>query len=254
MHKNVKPNLVNISSCKLSSCKLTSCKSCLVAVGFLLNVYSSSLLANTPMSSEQANKSVQASSVVPNDIDVALELRSLLAKTTTFQADFEQQITDSENRVLQNAEGKIVLAKPNKMRWQTTFPDDTLLVADGISVYNVDSAVEQMTIFEQDDIGKNNPLMLLVSNDQSKWEQVTVNRTAQKGQFVILNTNENAILTSVLLTFNESQLVELESSDIQGQSNKLVFKNGVSNAILADDVFDIQIPDEYIIDDQRGFN
>jgi outer membrane lipoprotein carrier protein len=199
-----------------------------------------------------ASTQLEASAVVANTASVKQKLQNILAKTSNYSAEFKQEIIDNEGNLLQSASGLISLAKPNQMRWETQFPDETVLVADGKSVFNLDSAVEQLTIFEQQDIGQNNPLMLLVSDDEEQWKQVTVSQTSTQNQYAIVSVDPTSNIRSVLLTFSQDTLVSLESVDIQGQVNKLAFDSVKVNQAMNPNTFKVDVPDYFVIDDQRS--
>lgn len=225
--------------------KLRNCSPCVLSACF-------SLLAIFNVNLAHASAQLEATAVVTNTASVKQKLQNILAKTSNYSAEFKQEIIDNEGNLLQSASGLISLAKPNQMRWETQFPDETVLLADGNSVFNLDSAVEQLTIFEQQDIGQNNPLMLLVSDDEEQWKQVTVSQTSTQNQYAIVSVDPASNIRSVLLTFSQDSLVALESVDIQGQVNKLVFDNVKVNQTMNPNTFKVDVPDYFIIDDQRS--
>jgi len=202
----------------------------------------------------ESSANVQTGGLVQNESQAKTELKRVLAKTNSFEARFNQTIIDSQEQVLQKAEGTIILAKPNKMKWQTIFPDDTLLVADGENVFNMDPAVEQLTIFSQASIANNNPLMLLVSDDEHQWASVTVTKTSVKHQYAVLSNDVESTISSVVLTFSNDVLTKLVSVDTQNQSNVLEFSKVKLNADVPNSVFVVTAPDYFIVDDQRQGN
>ena len=90
-----------------------------------------------------------------------------LSKLVSYSANFSQSISDINGKELQRTSGTLTLKTPNMLRWETQLPDETLLIADGTTVWNVDPFVEQVTVMQQQSITQNNPLMLLVSDDDS---------------------------------------------------------------------------------------
>ncbi|MEL7399219.1 MAG: outer membrane lipoprotein chaperone LolA, partial [Pseudomonadota bacterium] len=64
--------------------------------------------------------------------DSALDsLISQLADMSTFEADFIQSSRAQNGDVLQQMQGKLSVAKPGKMRWETQDPYAQLVVSDG---------------------------------------------------------------------------------------------------------------------------
>ena len=181
---------------------------------------------------------------------VKMELKNKLSALISFSADFSQSISDVNGKELQSSSGTLTLLTPNMLRWETRLPDETLLIADGTTVWSADPFVEQVTVMQQDSITQNNPLMLLVSDEDTQWEQVSVEK--QQSRYVVLSKDESANIVSVTLEFSGDTLTRLQSSDRQQQKSLLVFSNIQQNAPVAPEMFTFTIPDNYIVDDQRS--
>ena len=179
-----------------------------------------------------------------------MELKSKLALLVSYSANFSQSISDITGKELQNSSGKLSLKTPNMLRWETQLPDETLLIADGTTVWNVDPFVEQVTVMQQSSITQNNPLMLLVSDDVQQWDAVTVEKQATR--FTVTSKDESANIVSLTIEFNGDVLSRLQSTDRQQQKSLLVFSNIAQNQSLDSSLFSFEISDNYIIDDQRG--
>ena len=178
------------------------------------------------------------------------ELKVKLSKLVSYSANFSQSISDISGKELQRTSGTLTLKTPNMLRWETQLPDETLLIADGTTVWNVDPFVEQVTVMQQESITKNNPLMLLVSDDEKQWNAVIVEKN--ESRFVVVSQDENANIVSLNIEFNGDQLTRLQSTDRQQQKSLLIFSNIEQNQPVAQPLFSYQIPENYIIDDQRS--
>lgn len=178
------------------------------------------------------------------------ELKALLSSLDNYQADFVQSIEDWSGEVLQQSEGKLTLQKPNQLRWQVMLPDESLFIADGSVVYNIDPFVEQVTLLDQAQLIDNNPLMLLISDEPAAWDEVSI--SFKQGSYVITSLKEEANITELVLTFNQGQLSALVSKDKQGQVNRIVFANIEQNGIVPETSFVATYPESYVIDDQRS--
>lgn len=178
-------------------------------------------------------------------------LRVLLAGFSSMQADFNQTVSDVNGEVLQQAQGKVSLAKPNKLAWNVTMPEESALIADGTTIYSVDPFVEQVTLLEQQQLTQSNPLMLLVSNDPKEWEQVSV--SVDKNEYIVRSTQENATITEIRLMFNKQGILEqLISKDSQQQQNLVKFNDVVYNQKIPSSTFTFVASEDWIIDDQRN--
>lgn len=184
------------------------------------------------------------------EITAKAELKIKLSNLVSYSANFSQSISDISGKELQRTSGILTLKTPNMLRWETQMPDETLLIADGTTVWNVDPFVEQVTVMQQESITQNNPLMLLVSDDEEQWNAVSVAK--KESSFVVASKDENANIVSLTIYFNGEQLTRMQSTDRQQQKSLLVFSNISQNQPVAQSVFSYDIPENYIIDDQRG--
>ena len=118
------------------------------------------------------------------EMDAKQQLKVKLAELKTYQANFTQTVVDIENTVLQQANGRIVLQQPNNLYWELFEPNESVLLADGTNIWNVDPFLEQVVVYGADSALENNPLILLTDPDSSKWQEFEVSQS--DNQFVIL--------------------------------------------------------------------
>lgn len=196
-----------------------------------------------------ANKASAAAQELPN-VTAKAELKMKLSKLVSYSANFSQSISDISGKELQRSSGTLTLKTPNMLRWETQLPDETLLIADGTTVWNVDPFVEQVTVMQQKSLTQNNPLMLLVSDDEKQWNAVTVEK--KESRFLVVSQDENANIVSLNIVFDGDQLTRLQSTDRQQQKSLLIFSNIAQNQPVAQSLFSYEIPENYIIDDQRS--
>jgi outer membrane lipoprotein carrier protein len=183
------------------------------------------------------------------DSDAKQQLKIKLALLATYQADFTQTVVDIENTILQQATGKIVLQQPNNLYWELFEPNESVLLADGTNIWNVDPFLEQVVVYGANVALENNPLILLTNPSSSKWQEFAVSQT--DSQFIITPLELNGGIESLRLVFKNDFLVELESQDGQQQKSLLLFKNIKQNDMLPADTFTFVMPDGYELDDQR---
>ena len=101
------------------------------------------------------------------DMDAKQQLKVKLSLLATYQANFTQTVVDIENTLLQQASGRIVLQQPNKLYWELFEPNESVLLADGDNIWNVDPFLEQVVVNSADVALDNNPLILLTNPDSS---------------------------------------------------------------------------------------
>lgn len=194
------------------------------------------------------------------------QLKGLLADMTQFRANFSQKVMDAQQNVVHEAQGVLTMTRPNKLRWETSFPDETLLVADGEAVWNVDEFVEQVTVMAQASAIKDNPIVLLTATDDVSWDKFSIVEllVAQDNQsqgnshssllrsFQVTPKETGGQIVTLTLTFNEQhQLAAMNMLDAQQQISTLLFSDIETRFPLAADTFVVNIPESYIVDDQR---
>jgi len=212
---------------------------------------------------KQADNALTASSAEQGSNAASASLQALLSNMKQFRAGFAQTVVDAQQNVVHEAQGTLTMTRPNKLRWETTFPDETLLVADGEAVWNVDTFVEQVTVLSQKNAIKDNPIVLLTSTDEATWSSFSISKTKQAsatGNAAIASEESYQIspkevggqIVTLTLTFNqENELTSLDMLDAQQQISTLVFNNIETRFPVPADTFSVEIPNSYIVDDQR---
>jgi outer membrane lipoprotein carrier protein len=184
------------------------------------------------------------------DMDAKQQLKVKLAELATYQANFTQTVVDFENTLLQQATGRFVLQQPNKLYWELFEPNESVLLADGDNIWNIDPFLEQVVVNDADVALENNPLILLTNPDSSQWQEFEVSQSAS--QFIITPRELKGGIESLRLVFKGDTLVELESQDGQQQKSLLLFSEIKQNHSLPADTFIFVMPDGYELDDQRS--
>lgn len=207
--------------------------SCLAA-GALLLATPALAQSEAPVSAAQAQQNLQQK----------------LAAMQQYRADFEQTVTDIDGEVVYEASGQLEMARPDKLRWETSMPDENLLIADGRAVWNVDPFVEQVTILDQQRAVQDNPIVLLTSDSAQQWQQFDIAQP-QTNTFTITPKDGEGQIQQLELVFDEQTLTGLTMLDAQQQSSRLQFSDIDTGFKPALSRFEVTIPDTYIIDDQR---
>jgi outer membrane lipoprotein carrier protein len=186
---------------------------------------------------------------ISEDLDAKQKLKAKLALLKTYQANFSQTVVDIENTLLQQATGRIVLQQPNKLYWELFEPNESVLLADGDNIWNIDPFLEQVVVNGADVALENNPLILLTNPDSDQWQDFEVSQSGS--QFIITPRELNGVIESLRLVFNNDTLVELESQDGQQQRSLLSFSDITQNNSLPEDTFIFVMPAGYELDDLR---
>lgn len=182
--------------------------------------------------------------------DVKQELKDKLYNLRTYQANFTQTVTDSEGTVLQQAKGKIAMSQPNKLYWELLEPNESVLLADGNTLWNIDSFMEQVVAYDQSSAIENNPLILLTDPYSQKWQDYSVAVSVE--QFIIEPISATGSIEVLRLFFKGDQLLGLETRDTQQQTSRLAFSDIQQNKDIQQSMFSFSLPMGYELDDQRN--
>ncbi len=177
------------------------------------------------------------------------DLKTLLNGMQAYKANFSQTVTDSQGEVVHEAEGQLTMARPDKLRWETQVPDETLLIADGKAVWNIDPFVEQVTVIDQSKAIADNPVILLTTQDEATWQKFAID--GNENQFTVSPKDGNGQIKSLSLTFSDGVMTSLSMLDAQDQQSQLKFSDVRTNFSVNNGVFTADVPDSYMIDDQR---
>ena len=184
------------------------------------------------------------------------QLHSVLNRFKSYQANFSQEVRNSDGNLVQQSTGTIKMARPEQLRWHALTPDETILVANGTKITYADMFLEQVSIYDQSNLIDNHPMMLLSSNDPKVWATfgVTVEYESAnaKQTFVVTHLTDKDDHNEVTLVFMEQQLIELHVLDAQGNTNQFLFDNIKEDQPLSSDTFSFSTPEHFVIDDQSG--
>ncbi|RUO41042.1 outer membrane lipoprotein carrier protein LolA [Pseudidiomarina aestuarii] len=190
------------------------------------------------------------SSLVAADERAALQER--LGQISNMDATFSQQVTDGNGELVQQLHGRLALARPHFLYWQTDAPDETVMVADGTSLWYYNPFVEQVTVTDQTDTMEQSPLLLLLDDSTAAWDDYVVK---QEGDSFALQPLAHAnSLQSLQLVFEAQSPVmrTIILDDGQGQISTIELADVTVNEELASTLFEFTIPEGVDVDDQRN--
>lgn len=181
--------------------------------------------------------------------DDATALKNALAQLDNLKANFSQQVTDVNNKVIQQGSGTFALAVPNQFYWHLTQPDESLIVADGRDVWIYNPFAEEVSVLDFNQAIDASPIALLVHRDEATWQDYRVER--QDDCYQIAPKAVDASVTGVEVCFKEKQLEVMKLTDQQG--NLSVFNLSAQAPLAEADakLFQFTVPEGVDIDDQR---
>src|SRR3990167_10928448 len=78
-------------------------------------------------------------------LNAAQQLENRLKTYKTYSANFKQVTTDDKGAVLNKAEGKFLLERPGKFRWQSNGTTRQTIIANGATLWIYDVDLQQAT-------------------------------------------------------------------------------------------------------------
>lgn len=187
-------------------------------------------------------------------LDAKSDLQELLAPMSTLKANFQQHVLDANGELVQELQGELALARPNKFYWHSNAPDELVLVADGQAVYYFDPFVEQVTISAQSEAANQSPFLLLLDAEASAWSDYNVTSEGLSFQLeptAAAKQQQRLQVNFVAQDEQPAQLHELVLDDGQGQITRIRLSDLKTNVALPYTTFSFQIPENAVVDDQR---
>jgi len=162
----------------------------------------------------------------------AQNLQVKLANLHNMSADFAQVVTTEDGTVLQQVTGKMVLARPNKFRWETTSGIKQLIVTDGKTLWIYDPDLKQVTIRTLQTSIKQTPMLLLINPQINLQEKFIISKpdVNQSGDwFELIPKDKNDMFTSIVIGFYGNKIKEIRFSNQLNQRTVLSFSNIIIN-------------------------
>lgn len=176
-------------------------------------------------------------------------LQRKLATIKTFSASFEQRVVDSEQQVLQQGKGQLLLKQPAFFRFETTEPEPNLFIGDGTTLWFYNEMLEQLTLYDAEAEVNRTPFVLLTSTNPQLWAQYDV--TQRHDSFTISAKEADSSVKQLVLRFSGDALASMHVVDINGQRSDFNFTTAQVNITLDDEQFQFTPPAGTDIDDQR---
>ena len=223
-----------------------------IALGSVVILACTNTFADT--AKQPVNKASAATQEQKKEVTGAVDVKSVLMakldKLCFLTAVFSQQVIDPDGNLLQQASGALMLSKPNLVRWETTEPDESLIVSDSETLWFFDPFIEQVSAYQLQNAIANTPILLLTNQDQALWENYTVSQ-ANKNSFLIHANDPNSQVKTLELVFEQDRLAGFVILDATGQVSKITLSQIDLANRPADKNFKFVVPEGIHLDDQR---
>lgn len=166
-------------------------------------------------------------------------LKAFIAGARTAEADFTQTVADRNNRVTQQARGKMAFARPGKFRWDYRAPYEQVIVGDGAKLWLYDADLDQVTVKPLGEVIAGTPAALLAGDDAIE-KYFSLKDAGESGGLEWLEATPKSRDTSfdrIRMGFKGDVLVQMELFDTFGQRTTLKLANFSRNPRIASSRF-----------------
>jgi outer membrane lipoprotein carrier protein len=176
-----------------------------------------------------------------------------LGGTTTLEADFVQTIRDQQGQALQQTEGRLAIANPGKLRWQTRPPYEQLVVSDGELVWIFDQDLDQVTIRNLELRVQDMPALLLGGRQEDVASNFEVSQFQKNGQrvFHLIPHDKSQLFEFLDFAYQGDQLMSMTIADATGQVTDIQLSDIARNQTLDPMAFVFDVPDGVDVIDAR---
>ncbi len=159
----------------------------------------------------------------------------------TLGARFEQVTRDENGRVVEESEGQLYYASPDRFRWDYRDPFPQLMLADGERLWHFDESLEQVTVRPQPEATES-PLMVLTN--PTLLERFYDYRTGDSPEVLVISPHsEEAEFEQAYLHFRDGEPDRLELVDPFGQKTTVTLMDIRRNPELDEDLFVFVLPE-----------
>lgn len=208
------------------------------------------LLGLSLASAPEASADAPAAAPAATAQQVVDKVQAFYDKTTSFQADFEQEFTATLHNKKTNSAGTVTFVKPGKMSWRYSSPAGNRIVSDGTKLRVYEQANQQM--FESAVDKAQYPAALSFLTGQGKlWDTFNFElKTGEEmkfpGGYVLIGTPKtpSPAYKKVLFYVDGAtyQVRRVMILDNQGSKNRFDFNKPRVNTPVADSEFVFQPP------------
>lgn len=173
---------------------------------------------------------------------VSNDLERYFGDVRTLQGEFSQETSDEDGRVLEESEGYMWLARPNRFHWRYERPYEQQIVADGERIWVYDVDLLQVSVRPLDEVLGSGPALLLSGELDTLEEQFRVGE--QDGWLVLEPKSGGWEMEQARLRFRDGVPVEVVIVDGLGQTTRLLMEGLAVNEPIDDRHFRFEAPPE----------
>lgn len=181
--------------------------------------------------------------------DVTQKFVRLVEGINTYEAQFNQKISDDLGEVVSDMKGEIKVLRPGKFYWKSNPPDSIIVIADGQFLWTYDIELEQVTKQELALALSASPAAILMGSTHQILDDFEVTSVTQKGCgedkrlcFALKPKKESEMFQDIKVTFDDNELIEVSMNDPLGQHVKTEFSKVKVNGGVQEKTFNFTPP------------
>jgi outer membrane lipoprotein carrier protein len=156
------------------------------------------------------------------------DLKAVLASINAMQGNFSQSIYNQRGRLIRTLHGTMLMARPNKFRWEIRSPFQQLILADGQYLWVYDRGLRQVTR-QRLRGSRQTPAGILSGAASGALNDFFVSK---RDDWFVLRPKFNIGFQVVRLRFQANILRQMELVDSLGQTSRIVFSQMSVNPSL----------------------
>ena len=171
--------------------------------------------------------------------DGVASLSDFFNNTNSMRAQFNQVVTDTQGRKIQEVKGSMQLQRPNKFRWDYSKPYEQQIISDGKQVFLYDTDLQQVTIRELSKALGSSPAALLAGGDAVEKSFTIKNAVRKDGLtwVLALPKDKESGFERVILGFKDEKLRKMELYDSFNHITLITFDDVERNPVLQNSNF-----------------
>lgn len=177
-------------------------------------------------------------------------LKEKLARLYSYQASFQQTVTDASGKPVQTeGEGMLSVKQPSMFRFETIAPEPNVFVGNGVTLWHHNQVLEQVSIYDAKKEVNVTPFVLLTSNDPTLWSNYEVSGSGE--EFIIRAKDPASAVPQLTLQFAGVGFSKMTVLDQNGQTSVFEFLAVQNNIKLDSSLFKLELPANVDIEDLR---
>lgn len=174
--------------------------------------------------------------------DPARALEARLLATNDVIANFTQQVSNAQGRVIEQASGTLQVAKPN-FRWEVLDPFPQIILARGDQLEIYDPDLEQVTTKSLEGGIEQAPLALLTQAELNLADHFQIElQHFEDERYILRPLSLDALFARMELVFRNATLLTLAIYDHTGQETLIRFSEYRAGQVIQSGVFELEYP------------